>query len=156
MGKKDISEQLPQPSDTLKTSGVHAPQNAAETTSIFPILLIAAFAAGIILFYVLIDPSQHLWTLKCPLYLFTGIECPACGMQRAIHALLHGNISLSLRHNAFFVISIPYLIALTVAEGMKHLRCGSTFRKWVLHPLAIKTYIVLCIIWGILRNLLNL
>lgn len=126
-----------------------------QASAIFPILLIAAFAAGIIIFYTLIDPTRHIWTLKCPLHLLTGLDCPVCGLQRAIHALLHGDIELSLKYNAFFVISLPYLIALTVAEVMKHLRCGNTFRKWVCHPLAIKAYIALCFVWGILRNLFN-
>ena len=84
-----------------------------QASAIFPILLIAAFAAGIIIFYTLIDTSLHIWTLKCPLHLLTGLDCPVCGLQRAIHALLHGDIELSLKYNAFFVISLPYLIALS-------------------------------------------
>ena len=127
-----------------------------QASAIFPILLIAAFAVGIIIFYTLIDPAQHIWTLKCPLHLLTGLECPVCGLQRAIHALLHGDIELSLKYNAFFVISSPYLIALAVTEVMKHLRCGNTFRKWVCHTHAIKAYIALLILWGILRNVLNI
>lgn len=56
------------------------------------------------------DPfTQHV-----PLCLFhslTGLQCPGCGATRAVHALLTGNIVLSLRCHALLIPAV--LLAVT-------------------------------------------
>lgn len=74
--------------------------------------------AGIILLialYALLDPGQLVWAPKCPLYVFTGLQCPGCGSQRAIHALLTGNVADAWHYNALMVASLPLLTALAWA-----------------------------------------
>lgn len=43
---------------------------------------------------------------ECMMYKFTGFYCPGCGNTRAVIALLHGDILLSLRQNAMIVTLI--------------------------------------------------
>jgi hypothetical protein len=45
----------------------------------------------------------------------TDLECPGCGMTRATHALLHGNISEAFQFNPVGLILLPIaLIALGI------------------------------------------
>ena len=39
----------------------------------------------------------------------TGLECPGCGSQRAIHDLLHLRIGNAFAQNALVPIVIPYI-----------------------------------------------
>ena len=52
--------------------------------------------------------------LSCIFYNITGCYCPGCGNGRALYALLHFNLGLSLRNNLLFLplsfIIIWYLL----------------------------------------------
>lgn len=48
--------------------------------------------------------QNHL--LKCPFKYLTGIDCPGCGFQRSVIALLNGNLHQSLR---LYPSTIPLL-----------------------------------------------
>lgn len=63
--------------------------------------------ATLYIFY-FIDPETHSLFPKCPFLLATGLECPGCGSQRAIHQLLHLNFGNALRYNALMVLALPY------------------------------------------------
>ncbi len=47
---------------------------------------------------------------RCPVEWSTGLKCPGCGSQRAVHQLMHGNIEKAFEWNAMLVASIPYLL----------------------------------------------
>jgi hypothetical protein len=36
---------------------------------------------------------------KCPVFSLTGMYCPGCGSQRALHAFLNGNVADAFRQN---------------------------------------------------------
>ena len=76
--------------------------------------LILIILLGIILFFV--DPEYSAFIPKCPFRWFTGLDCPACGSQRAIHQLLHLNIKGAFGYNPFLMLSFPYLIALVITQ----------------------------------------
>jgi len=52
-------------------------------------LMLAALAGGLVLF--LFDPSQYHFYPRCVMYTTTGLLCPGCGSQRALHHLFHGH-----------------------------------------------------------------
>ena len=122
----------------------------------FALLLIVLMMTGFVLFYVLFDPVEYAWMPKCPLHLLTGWNCPACGMQRALHALFCGRLTEALAYNYFFVFSLPYVLALLVAEGLKLMQWGDRFVRVVQHATLAHTFLVLCVLWGIVRNLLHI
>lgn len=66
--------------------------------------------------YYFIDPVMHKWVPKCPFMLLTGWKCPGCGSQRAIHALVHGNIIEVFRQNALFIPFALYVLAVIVSK----------------------------------------
>ena len=67
--------------------------------------LILIILLGITLFF--IDPEYSSFVPKCPFRWFTGLNCPACGSQRAIHQLLHLNIKRAFEYNPFLILSLP-------------------------------------------------
>ena len=123
--------------------------------NIFWLVLFLLLLVGGIVVYTLFDPIKSVWMPKCPFRLLTGWNCPACGLQRALHALLHGKFAEALSYNYFFVVSIPYVIALFVAEALKRIPRGDNFIRAVEHPVLARVYIILFIAWGIIRNLLQ-
>jgi len=46
---------------------------------------------------------------KCIFFWATGLHCPGCGCQRAIHHLFNGRILLALQYNAMVIIALPWL-----------------------------------------------
>lgn len=79
----------------------------------------AIIIAGVILLaviYLLFDPGSGLLFPKCPFFMLTGMKCPGCGSQRAIHALLNFDIATAFHQNALLVSSLPYVIALIFTE----------------------------------------
>lgn len=84
-------------------------------------ILIAAIAivAAIVLIYIYstFDPSADGSLFpRCTFKTLTGLDCPGCGSQRAIHALLHGHVVEALRLNALFVIELPLLLLLALTS----------------------------------------
>lgn len=61
--------------------------------------------------YYVFDPAKGLAFPKCPFLMLTGLECPGCGSQRAIHQLLHLSPWAAMKENFLMVVSIPYVIA---------------------------------------------
>ncbi|MFN8015872.1 MAG: DUF2752 domain-containing protein [Acidimicrobiia bacterium] len=74
-----------------------------------PILTAAAVACGCV--YVgLNNPEEKLVLGKCGFYALTGYYCPGCGMTRALHSLLKGDVLRAIQFNLVFVIAVPILI----------------------------------------------
>ena len=46
--------------------------------------------------------------IPCPLKYLTGIDCPGCGFQRSVLALLHGNFMQSF---SLYPPTIPFLLS---------------------------------------------
>lgn len=109
----------------------------------------AALCAMGVLIYFLFDPTQVSIFPPCMFHQLTGLDCPGCGAQRALHQLLHGNLVAAFRLNAMFVLSLPLLAWF-----------GPRFitRMWRREPLSIRTrwlwvYFAAWILFGVLRNL---
>ncbi|HKI88149.1 MAG TPA: DUF2752 domain-containing protein [Draconibacterium sp.] len=62
-----------------------------------------------VLFFVL-DPAKNALFPKCAFYSLTGYYCPGCGSQRAIHSLLHLNISGVVSNNFLFLPAVLLIL----------------------------------------------
>lgn len=81
-----------------------------------------ALAVGVQLVF---DPfTQHI--PLCLLNAMTGIECPGCGMIRAVHALLTGDLLLAMHSNLLLVAALPLLAVLGVRWTVRRVRGLST------------------------------
>lgn len=110
-----------------------------------PIVLLAL---GI--FYYTINPETFAYTPKCIFNSITGLHCPGCGTQRALHEVLHGNIWTGLQHNfllLFAAIIIPYKLYVSN-------KSTNSSKKHILHHFA-SPWFILAIVLGfwILRNI---
>ena len=115
-----------------------------------PLLLIALIA--LIIIYYRVSPTSSVFFPKCAFLLLTGLKCPGCGSQRAVHALLHADLASAFAHNALLVLSLPYLALLIGARLYVHLHPASSLRSTLESPLAIRTYFVITIAFWIARN----
>ena len=106
-----------------------------------------------------IDPVNSEWSVwlpKCMIKELTGLQCPGCGITRAAHAALHGHFTEAYHYNLFFIVSIPYLIAIGMVSYVPALYNNHKLRRIVLGlPLAV-TYVVLFVIWFVVRNILGI
>ena len=112
-----------------------------------PLLLIA-----LTIIYYRVSPTSSVFFPKCAFLMLTGLKCPGCGSQRAVHALLHADLASAFAHNALLVLSLPYLALLIGARLYVYLHPTSSLRSTLESPLAIRTYFVITIAFWIARN----
>lgn len=65
--------------------------------------LLFGVLGGLALWYGTYAPRSLPDLLRCPLFSLTGIQCPLCGGQRAVHALIHGAWGEAWRWNPLVV-----------------------------------------------------
>jgi hypothetical protein len=86
------------------------------------LLVIAAATSGVAAAMVALfrfNPAQYGFYPRCPFFVLTGLYCPGCGMLRATHQLLHGNLVGAADYNVFFVLFLPVLLYFLLSEGLR-------------------------------------
>lgn len=103
--------------------------------------------------YYSLDPSQSGLFPRCLFLELTGYKCPGCGSQRAIHALLHGDVAAAFRYNAMLLVAVPWIGLCLYAESWRvrnprlYLRLNASRIIWL--------FLALVLIWWLLRNIFN-
>lgn len=114
-------------------------------------IVLTTTVLGIAAMVYFFNPSRHGFYPVCQFHRLTGLNCPGCGMTRALHALLHGNISAALRDNALFVFALGTLAIRGVWFGVEKFRgqvAGEFFPAKFLWPL-----LAVALVFTVLRNL---
>ena len=114
------------------------------------IVLVIVFGIGILYF---VNPEHITWLPKCWFYKLTGLQCPACGTQRAIHQLLHLNFIAAIRYNPFLIISLPYVSALVGFQWFYKGKKLQKLRIICFHHTTVNIYLILLVLWWIVRNI---
>ncbi|MBO5134210.1 MAG: DUF2752 domain-containing protein [Bacteroidaceae bacterium] len=104
--------------------------------------------------YFLADPGFFSFFPRCIFKTLTGWDCPACGLQRAFHALLHGRFAEALAHNYFLLVAIPVLVLVALTECVFPPSLQNKWRRALYHRHSIAALIALTLLWGIGRNIL--
>jgi hypothetical protein len=115
-------------------------------------LLFGCLAVGLIFLYKSINPASHLFP-KCPFLLVTGLQCPGCGSQRAVHHLLNAEIKEAFALNQLLLIAIPYVIVGYMFEIMPLNQRGLKLRKALYGTKAIILILIIVIGFAVWRNL---
>lgn len=114
---------------------------------------IAVVIVGSVLF--LFNPAETGVFPRCPFLMLTGLKCPGCGSQRAIHALLHGDIIRAWDYNPLLIIAVPYIILGFIAElSFRRSRLMRTVRDRLYSGRAVWIVLTVIIIYWIGRNVL--
>lgn len=113
-------------------------------TAVIALILIAAF-------YFSFDPAATSLMPKCVFHLATGLDCPGCGSQRLVHALLHGDIRAAWDANALLLILLPFIPAMIWLELTRdrHLRLYRAIHSRV----SLIIIIVIIAGWMAVRNI---
>jgi hypothetical protein len=99
----------------------------------------------------LVDPNQPGHYPTCPTRALLGIDCPACGTLRGLHALLHGHVLEALDHNLLLLVAVPWAVVLLARRAAPLI--GRPARWLVLSPVATNVVIAVAIVFTLLRNL---
>lgn len=104
---------------TDPTAQFESPEAAASSRIDAAVLLRALFLALIPVAGIVI-PTEFLEGLPalCLFRLTLGVECPGCGMTRAISAVLHGELARAFAFNRGIVVVFP-LLALAWVTGLR-------------------------------------
>jgi hypothetical protein len=105
-------------------------------------------AAGALMYFAF-DPTKVAIFPPCLFHQVTGLDCPGCGAQRALHQLLHGNIIAAVRLNAMFVLSLPFLALF----GPRYISRAVKGEPMGLNPRWCWLYLIAWLVFGLLRNL---
>lgn len=72
-------------------------------------MLAVALTAGAAAVLYTFDPARYVLTPPCAFRTVTGWACPGCGLTRAAHALLHGDVARAFSLNPWAFFSGPAL-----------------------------------------------
>jgi hypothetical protein len=97
-------------------------------------------------------PAGYGFYPRCPFFALTNLECPGCGITRALAALLHGRFALSWHYNPLALLVLPMLAAYFAIGYWRTIRCG----QWSFPQLPSSipvAMLVLIVLFGVARNL---
>lgn len=114
-------------------------------------MIVAMLVIAFLLTYLFFDPTAHDFFPKCQFLLVSGYKCPGCGSQRAIHALLNGEILEAIRFNAIFVVSIPIIGTYLFGELFR--KRLPEFWRTINSKTVIYSLLFMYLAWWILRNI---
>lgn len=115
------------------------------------LIVFLAVAIAALVVYASVNPENTWWMPKCPVHLITGLDCPGCGSQRALHSLLNGNFAAAFHYNAFLILLLPFLIFLGVVE-INRKKWPKTYKK-LGHPAIVIPLFLLVVAWTVWRNI---
>jgi hypothetical protein len=114
-------------------------------------IILGATALGMAAVVFFFNPATHKIYPVCVFHQLTGLNCPGCGMTRALYALLHGEFLTALRDNALFVGTAVFfaLRGIWFGAAKKQRRGGLEFFPLrFLWPL-----LFIAVVFAVLRNL---
>ena len=114
----------------------------------FVIILIVF--GGVVLYN--LNPIQYWFMPKCPFKLITGLSCPGCGIQRALYALMHGEIIDAMKYNYFLLYSGPYAASFLLVWLMPKSVFRNKIKSTIENKYVVNFYLVSFLLWLVIRN----
>lgn len=99
------------------------------------------------------DPSASHWFPRCPFLSLTGWQCPGCGSQRSVHALLHLDVASAWAYNPLLILSLPYIFMALLLEHSPLKHRFPRLNAFLLHYRTIQVILIVVIAFWIGRNI---
>ncbi len=110
---------------------------------------VITLAAAILLRF---PPAQNSFYPQCPIFEYLQLQCPGCGITRALTALLRGHLIEAIHFNALITLLLPFVAAYGVLCYRRFLRRKAL--RWPQPPPAvIYGALALTAVFTVLRNL---
>jgi ethanolamine transporter EutH len=118
---------------------------------LFAGVVMGATAIGVGAMVFFFNPSTHSFFPTCLFHKLTGLNCPGCGMTRALYALLHGNVPLALKDNALFIL----LLAVLAVRGARFIlrKMRNQPAAFNVPPKFLWALMAVAVVFAVLRNL---
>ena len=128
-----------------------APPKLSRATQWFALAVLTMAGTGGLAVLYFFNPGTYHFYPVCMFHRLTGLNCPGCGMTRALYALLHGDILTALRDNALLVLGLvaAALRGLWLAAARQR---GVAVGPWV-PTIFIWPLLAIAVFFTILRNL---
>lgn len=121
------------------------------------IIFIAALILPLLVMYFYFahfDAANDAEGRQCSILYITGLQCPGCGGQRALHYLLHGDVLMALRYNVLFVIGVPFLFYLYYVVLQMYVLKSEKYRNKVVFSSRFAIiFLIVLLLYFILRNI---
>src|SRR5688500_15995711 len=117
------------------------------------ILIVTIAVIALSLLYFFYPASEGSFHPDCILNKLTGLFCPGCGSQRAVSALVHGDILQAADFNILLLLSLPllgYAAFVFIYNAFKEQKLQ---QRIFYSPRFAKGFLTIVILFAILRNL---
>lgn len=115
--------------------------------------LVLAGVMALVAVYAVVDPTAPFMP-RCVFRTLTGWECPGCGSQRFLHALLDGHPLQAVRYNYFLPLGFAMIGVVCWLEATRT-RHPDRYRRWM-RPRNLYLVLAIICLWWLLRNLLEI
>ena len=88
--------------------------------------------------------------IPCAVRTVTTLKCPSCGVTHMFSDMLHGDFAAAFKDNVFLFCTWPVITGLLIYADYRT-AAHKKLPKWC--NIIMIAFIVLLIIWGIIRNL---
>lgn len=120
----------------------------------FKLLLAFAAVLSVALLYFFVDARNANNILpKCIFYSVTGFYCPGCGSQRALSAIVHGNIISAVHYNFLMVLCLPLVFYSAVVFVLNVFRKKQIVQKIFYSTTFVRIFFVAVIVFWVIRNI---
>ena len=93
--------------------------------------------------------------IPCLFHLFTGLNCPGCGVTRMLLHLVQFDFAGAFRDNAVLFCLLPVLLFLLIYWIVRYIRIGKSVLP---KPIQVLCWVLVGILiaWGVVRNLIGM
>lgn len=102
------------------------------------------------------NPSDYWFWPKCPFKLLTKLSCPACGIQRFLHAISNGEIRQACHYNYYLIYALPYAFIIIAIYYLPKGTLKEKLTNIFEGKIAVGIYVYSFCIWFLLRNILKI